>query len=85
MVFNVNLNLVAYLKLWVVAEFRCRNDAVALVADIDYNFFLVNRDYFAFNNLMFLNLVEGVVVSLCQLFLVATNGYTVFKVVPIEV
>ena len=42
LVLNVNLNLVANLKVGVVAEFACGNDTVALVADVDDNFLLVN-------------------------------------------
>ena len=85
MVFNVNFNLVAHLQVWIVAEFRCGNDAIALVTDVYYDFFFVDSSYNAFYNLVFLDFVQGVVVSFCKLVFVATNGFTVFKLLPVEV
>ena len=42
LVLNINLYLVTSLELWVVTEFRSRDDAIALVADVNNYFLLVN-------------------------------------------
>ena len=52
LVLNVNFNLVTYLEVGVVAEFRSRNDTIALVTDVNDNLFLVSRDYGTFYYLM---------------------------------
>ena len=79
----VNLNLVADLKIWVVAEFRSGDDTVALVADVDNNFLLVNRDNRTFNNLMIGYLAKGFVVSLVEFFLANTCGCAILELVPV--
>ena len=53
LVLYINFNLVTNLEVWVVTEFRCRNDTVALVTDVNDNFLLVYRDYSTFCNLVF--------------------------------
>ena len=52
LVFYVNLNLVTNLEVWIVTEFRSRDDTIALVADVNNYFLLVYRDYGTFGNLM---------------------------------
>ena len=42
LVLNINLYLVTSLELWVVTEFRSRDDTIALVADVNNYFLLVN-------------------------------------------
>ena len=69
LVFYVNLNLVTDLQIWIVTEFRSRNDTIALVTDVNNHFFLVERDNSTLYNLMLLNLVQGFVISLFKVLL----------------
>ena len=69
LVLNIDFHLVANLQVGIVAELRGGDDAIALVTDVDNNLFLVDRDNGTLYNLMLLNLVESLVVSLLQVFL----------------
>ena len=69
LVFYVNLNLVTDLQIWIVTEFRSRNDTIALVTDVNNHFFLVERDNSTLYNLVLLNLVQGFVISLFKVLL----------------
>ena len=82
---NIDLYLVADLEIGVVAELRCGNDTIALVADVDNDFLLVDGDNGTLNHLVLLDLVQGLVVGLGQFaFAIASLG-TALKLVPVEV
>ena len=85
LVLYVNLYLVTYLEVWVVAEFACRDDTIALIADVYDNLFLVARDYGSLGHLMLADLVEGFVVSFVKLFFADVCSRAIFKLFPIEV
>ena len=85
LVLYIDLNLVANLELGVVTELGSGDDAVALLADVDHDLFLVEGDYRAFNNLVLLNFVEGFVVGLLEVCLADTFAGAIFKLVPVEV
>ena len=82
---DIDLYLIADLEIGVVAELRCGNDTIALVADVDNDFLLVDGDNGTLNHLVLLNLVQGLVVGLGQFaFAIASLG-TALKLVPVEV
>ena len=81
----VNLYLVTDLQIRIVAEFRSGDDTIALVANVDNNFLLVNRDNRTFNYLMVCYLVQGFIVSLVELFLANTCGRAILELVPVEI
>ena len=81
----VNLYLVTDLQIRIVAEFRSGDDTIALVADVDNNFLLVNRNHRTFNNLMVGNLAKGFVVSLVELFLANTSSCAILELVPVKI
>ena len=83
--FYVNLYLVTDLQIRIVAEFRSGDDTIALVANVDNNFLLVNRDNRTFNYLMVCYLVQGFIVSLVELFLANTCGRAILELVPVEI
>ena len=85
LIFYINLNGIAYLQVWIVAEFGCGDNTIALETDAYDNLFLVDRDYFSFYNLMIGDLIKGFVVSLLQVFLADVYACTFLKLVPIEV
>ena len=55
LLFNENRDLIARFQLWVVAEFRCTDDTLGFVANVDHDFLLANRndrslnDFFLFD------------------------------------
>ncbi len=57
-----NLYLVAYLEVRIVTELGCGDDTFALCADVDNNFALVDGGNDTFNNLIFSDLGEGLLV-----------------------
>lgn len=82
---DIDLYLIADLEIGVVAELRCGDDTIALVADVDNDFLLVDGDNGTLNHLVLLNLVQGLVVGLGQFaFAIASLG-TALKLVPVEV
>ena len=85
LVLHVDFNLVAYLEVRVVTELGSGDDAVALVADVDDYFLLVDGDDGAFHHLVFLDLVERLVVCLGEVALVGLVPGTVLELVPVEV
>ena len=85
LILYINLNLVAYLQLRGVTEFRCRDDTVALVTDVYDNLFLVDRDYSTLNYLVLRYLVKCFVISLLKLLLAYVQATSILKLVPIEV
>ena len=79
---DIDLYLIADLEIGVVAELRCGNDTIALVADVDNDFLLVDGDN---GTLVLLDLVQSLVVGLGQFaFAIASLG-TALKLVPVEV
>jgi hypothetical protein len=85
LVLNVNLNLVAELQVGIVTEFRSGDDTIALVADVDHHFLLVDRDNSAFYNLVVLNLAHGTLVGLGLLFLAHAGACAILELIPVEV
>ena len=85
LVLYVNLYLVAYLQVGIVAELACRDDTIALVADVYDYFFLVARNNGTLSHLMLADLVESLVVSSVKLFLADVDRCAIFKLFPIEV
>ncbi len=85
LILYVDFNLVAYLQFGIVAELRCGDDTIALIADVDDYFLLVDGDNFSLYDLMLRHLVEGFVVGLCQVLLVDFYVSTILKLFPIEV
>ena len=82
---DIDLYLIADLEIGVVAELRCGNDTIALVADVDNDFLLVDGDNGTLNHLVLLDLVQSLVVGLGQFaFAIASLG-TALKLVPVEV
>ena len=81
----VNLYQVADLQVGIVAELRSGDNTVALVADVDNNFLLVNRDDLTFNYLVVGYFVKGFVVRLVKFFLANTSGRTILELIPIEI
>ena len=61
------------------------DDAVALVANVNDYFLLVNRDDFTLNHLMIGYLVQGLIVGLVKLFFADVGHGAIFKLVPVEV
>ena len=59
LILNVNLYNVTYLEVWVVTEFACCDDTIALVTDVNNNFLLVNRNYCTVDYLMLRHLVKS--------------------------
>ena len=82
---HVDLHHVALFQVGVVAEFSGGDDTIALVANVDNNFFLVNADDLAIHNLMVGHLVQGFVVGLVKLFLAYIGHGAFFKLVPVKV
>ena len=66
LIFYVNFYDVANLQVGVVAKFAGGDNTVALVTNVDNDFFLVKRDYFTVNNLMLAHFVEGFVIGLLE-------------------
>ena len=85
LIFYVNLYDIANLQVGVVAEFAGGDDTVALVTNVDNDFFLVKRDYFAINNLMLAHFVEGLVIGLLEVFFVCSAKTAIFILVPVEI
>ena len=85
LVFNVNLNLVTNLQVGVVTELRSRNDTIALVADVNNHFLLVDRDDSSLDNFVILNLVQCVVVGFRLIFFAHAGACAILKLFPIEV
>ena len=67
-IFYVDFHNVTHLQVGVVAELRSGDDTIALVADVDNNFLLVDSCYSTINNLMVGYLVKCFVVSFLKLF-----------------
>ena len=53
--FNENRDLVARFQLWVVPEFRCADNTLRLVANVDHHFLLANRNDRSFNDFLLLD------------------------------
>ena len=85
LVFYINLNLVTYLQVWVVTEFRSWDNTVALVTDVYDNLFLINRDYSTLYNLMLSYFVKGFVIGLLEVLFADVCAAAILKLVPIEV
>ena len=85
LVLYVNLNLVAYLEVWVVTELRSWNDTVALVADVYDNLFLINRDYGTLNHLVLSYLVKCFVIGLLEVCFADACVCAILELIPIEV
>ena len=84
-VLYIHLNGVAGLQLGVVAELASRDNTVALVADVNNDFLLVDADDSTVNYLMLADLVKGLVISLVELFLADVSGSAILKLIPVEV
>ena len=85
LIFYVNLYDVTNLKVGVVAEFACGDNTVALVTNIDNNFFLVKRAYFTVNNLMLTHFVEGFVIGLLEVCFACAVDTAILILFPIEI
>src|SRR5438105_1720168 len=59
LLFNVNLNLVAYGEIRIVTELVHRYYAVGFIPDAHQNFFFIFGNNFSFNHLMLLDVVDG--------------------------
>ena len=81
----VNLYLVTDLQIRIVAELRSGDDTIALVADVDNNFLLVNRDHCTFYYLMVGYLAQGFVISLVEFFLADTSTCSILELIPVEI
>ena len=84
-VLNVNLYDVTGFQLGVVAEFRGGDDTIALVADVDDYFFLVDADDLTVNDLMLADLVKGLVVRFVKLLLADISGRAILVLFPVKV
>ena len=82
---HIDLYYVALFQVGVVAELCSGDDTVALVANVDYHFFFVNRDDFTLYNLVVGHLVQSLVVGLVKLFLADVGHGAIFKLVPVEI
>ena len=83
---DVNLDLVADLQIRVVTELRNGDDTLALVADIDDHFALVDTDDRTFGHLVCGDVRKSLVISLADLlFGLVVNAQVVFKRVPVKV
>ena len=83
---HVNLDFVADLQFRVIAEFRCRNDAFALVADIHDYLALVDFGYGTLDGLAYGNVGHRVVVLLRDFVLrLVVQTRLVLKRIPIEI
>ena len=69
LVLNINLYLVTSLELWVVTEFRSRDDTIALVADVNNYFLLATEITVPSTTLVLLDLVKSFVISLSKIVL----------------
>ena len=85
LVLYVNLNLVAYLEVWVVTELRSWDDTVALVTDVYDNFLLVGSDNSTFYYLVLAYLVKGFVIGLLEVLFADVCVAAILELVPIEV
>ena len=85
LVLYVNLYLVTYLEVWVVAEFACRDDTIALIADVYDNLFLINRDYGTLNHLVLSYLVKCFVIGLLEVCFADACVCAILELIPIEV
>ena len=59
LIFYIYLYNITNLEVWVVAEFRCCDDTIALVTDVNNYFFLVERNNCTVNYLMLRHLVKS--------------------------
>ena len=82
---NVDLYLVARLQIRVITELCCRNDTIALVADVDDYLFLVDGDNCSLDNLVLLNLLQSLVVGLLLVFFAGFNFTAILELVPVEI
>ena len=85
LVLYINFNLVAYLEVWVVTEFRSWDNTIALVTDVYDNLFLVYRDYCSLYNLVFCYLVKSFVIGLLEVCFADVCACAILKLIPIEV
>ena len=85
LVFHIDFHLVANLQVGVVTELGSGDDTIALVADVDDYFLLVDGDDGTFYYLVLLNLVEGLIVGLLKILLAHVGAAAVLKLVPVEV
>ena len=82
---NIHLHLVTDLQVGIVAELRSRDDTVALVADVDHHFLLVDGDDSSFHHLVVGHFVQGFVVRFVKFLTADTSGRAILKLFPIEV
>ena len=84
--FDEDFYLVAYLQLRVVAELGGTDRPLALEADVDRYFALVDRRDCTYYNLLVLHLAEGAFVG-CFLLLARASAedFSLLKLIPVEV
>ncbi len=86
LIFDEYLNSVANLDVGIVAEFAERNDAIALVSDVNHSFALVECDDGTFDYILVFDGVERFVISLGEFFArLLTVGFAFLVGVPVEI
>ena len=85
LIYDVNLYSITYLEVWSVTEFVARDDSIALVANVDHNFAIVDACYSTIDYFVVINVVECAFVSCSLCSSVSSCCAIVLECFPIEI
>ena len=81
----VNLYNVTCLQVGIVTELRSGDDTIALVAEVNNDFILVDADDGSINNLVLAYFVQRLIIRFVKLFLADVGHGAILELIPVEV